>query len=142
MTSAQDCVFCRILSGDLPCIPLFEDDLTKAFMDINPVARGHALVIPREHAATILTVSVPALQAVAVTVQRIARAIDRALQPAGLSIVQANGPGAAQTVGHFHMHVLPRTASDDLRLNWHLTPGSLRDIEDAARRIRAAVTPP
>jgi histidine triad (HIT) family protein len=136
--SEHDCIFCRIASGELPSIPLFEDSQTKAFMDINPVARGHALVISKEHAETIYDISPAALAAVSATAQRVAQAVNRALAPEGLSIIQNNGAGAAQSVAHYHLHVLPRSSYDDLTLNWRLTPGDRRGLEETAQLIRAA----
>lgn len=137
--SEHDCIFCRIVAGQLPSVSLYEDEHSKAFMDINPVARGHALVVSKVHAETMLDIPLPALEAVAATVQKIARAIQTAFLPDGISIVQSNGPGAAQSVPHFHMHVLPRSFYDDLAMNWRLTPGDRRVIEEAAQAIRAAL---
>lgn len=137
--SEHDCIFCRIVAGQLSSVSLYEDEHSKAFMDINPVARGHALVISKVHAEMLLDIPLPALQAVAATVQRVARAIDAAFHPDGITVVQSNGPGAAQSVSHFHMHVLPRSFYDDLPMNWRLTPGDRRVIEEAAFSIRAAL---
>lgn len=134
-----DCIFCRIVAGQSPAFVLCEDEHSVAFMDINPVAPGHALVIAKFHAETILDIPTPILERVVATVQRVARAIDAAFQPDGLSIVQSNGAGAAQSVPHFHMHVLPRSHYDDLSMNWRLTPGDRRAIDAAAQRIRAAL---
>ncbi len=137
--SEHDCIFCRIVAGRLPSVSLYEDAHSKAFMDINPVARGHTLVISKLHAETMLDIPLPALEAVVATVQRIARAIDAAFHPDGITIVQSNGPGAAQSIPHFHMHILPRNFYDDLPMNWRLTPGDRRVIEEAAQSIRAAL---
>jgi len=105
----------------------------------NPVARGHTLVISKRHAETILDIPTSILQAVVATAQRVAQAIDKAFAPPGITIVQSNGPGAAQSVPHFHLHVVPRTFYDDLPMNWHITPGDRRTIEEAALAIRAAL---
>jgi histidine triad (HIT) family protein len=137
--SEHDCIFCRIVAGQLPSVSLYEDEHSKAFMDINPVARGHALVISKVHAATVLDIPLPILQAVCGTAQRVARAIEAAFHPDGITILQSNGPGAAQSVSHFHMHVLPRSFYDDLPMNWRLTPGDRRLIEEAAQSIRAVL---
>lgn len=137
--SENNCIFCRIVAGLSPSFSLYEDDLSMAFMDINPVAHGHALVISKGHATNMLDIPLATLQAVTATVQRVAQAVDTAFHPDGISIVQSNGPGAAQSVPHFHMHVLPRSVYDDLSMNWHLTPGDPRSIEEAARSIRAAL---
>ena len=101
MSRDPDCVFCKIVAGEVPSFTLFEDDATLAFMDINPASEGHALVIPREHAVDLHSVSDEALARTMVTAKRVARALARALNPDGLNLVQCNGPAAAQSVMHF-----------------------------------------
>jgi len=133
----SDCIFCKIIAGDIPCFKLFEDESTLAFMDINPASEGHVLVIPKEHAENVYMVSDAAISATARTAKRVAAAIDKTLKPAGLNLVQANGPAAAQTVMHFHMHVLPRAENDELKLNWGLDPGDMDAIGDLAQNIRS-----
>lgn len=135
--TVHHCIFCRILAGDAPAYILCQDEHSLAFMDINPVAPGHALVVSRVHAETIFDIPEPALKAVAATVKRVAQAVNSAFLPEGISIVQANGRGAAQSVPHFHMHVLPRSADDGLSLNWPLRPGERHAIEAAAEMIRS-----
>jgi histidine triad (HIT) family protein len=139
MTLDPHCIFCRILRAEIPCTKVFEDAETLAFMDINPANPGHLLVIPRFHAASIYDVPEPWLAATAATVQRVAKALRAALDPFGLNLVQANGPGAAQSVQHFHWHVLPRNENDGLLLNWGLQPGDMAAIARVAERIRAAL---
>ena len=131
------CIFCRIVAGEIPCFKLHEDDDTLAFMDINPASEGHALVIPKEHAADVHAVSDEAIAATVVTAKRIAAAIDETLSPQGMNLIQCNGPAAAQSVMHFHMHVLPRSQGDGLALNWGLEPGDMDAIGALAERIRA-----
>jgi len=101
-------IFAKILRGDLPCVRLFEDDHTLSFMDIMPQSRGHALVIPKEAAETLLDVSEAAAQACVRTTRRIARAVKAALSPPGIMIAQFNGATAGQTVPHLHFHIIPR----------------------------------
>ncbi len=137
MAEQTSCIFCKIVTGDLPCHKLYEDEATLAFMDINPANPGHALVIPKSHAPDIAVIEGTAITAVAMTAQRIARAILTALAPDGLNLVQANGPGAAQSVPHFHVHVVPRRNDDGLKLNWGLKPGDPDEIAQLAERIRA-----
>ena len=136
MSREPDCVFCKIVSGEVPSFTLFEDDATLAFMDINPANEGHALVIPKEHASDLYAVSDEALARTVVTAKRVAGAIARTLNPAGLNLVQCNGPAAAQSVMHFHVHVLPRTAHDRLAMNWGLKLGDIDAIGRLAERIR------
>jgi histidine triad (HIT) family protein len=137
MSSDPNCIFCKIIAGEIPSFKLFEDDETFAFMDINPASEGHALVIPKEHAADVHAVSDAAIAATVKTAKKIAAAIDETLSPAGLNLLQCNGPAAAQSVFHFHMHVLPRSEGDDLKLNWGPKPGDMDAIGAVAERIRA-----
>ena len=108
-------------------------------MDINPASAGHALVIPKYHAPDIYETPDEWVAACMATVARVARAVRQALAPHGLNVVQANGPGAAQSVMHFHVHVLPRQEGDSLTLNWDLRPGDMGEIEAVAAKIRAEI---
>ena len=136
MTTDADCLFCKIIAGEIPCFNLIEDDETLAFMDINPANEGHALVIPKEHAKDVYAVSDAAITATVKTAKKIAAAVDKTLSPDGLNLLQCNGPAAAQSVFHFHMHVLPRREGDELKLNWGLKPGDMDAIGALAERIR------
>ncbi|MGZ5477587.1 MAG: HIT family protein [Thermoanaerobaculia bacterium] len=134
-----DCVFCRIIRGEIPSFQVFDDERTLAFMDINPANPGHVLVIPKVHAESIFTIEESFLRATLLVVQRVARAVQKVFEPYGLNIVQANGPGAAQSVLHVHWHVLPRAKDDGLAMNWSLRPGDMATLADAAERIRLAL---
>jgi len=136
MTADADCLFCKIIAGEIPCFKLFENGETLAFMDINPANEGHALVIPKEHSRDVHAVSDAAITATVTTAKKIAAAIDKTLNPDGLNLLQCNGPAAAQSVFHFHMHVLPRREGDELKLNWGLKPGDMDAIGELAERIR------
>lgn len=133
----MDCIFCKIVAGEIPCFKLYEDNNTLAFMDINPANEGHALVIPKEHSSDVHEVSDAAISSTTITAKRIAAAIEKTLNPDGMNLLQCNGPAAAQSVLHFHMHVLPRRAGDELKLNWDLEPGDMQAIGQLAERIRA-----
>ena len=136
MSSDPDCIFCKIIAGEIPCFKIYEDDDTLAFMDINPANEGHALVIPKEHAENVHSVSDDAIAATVITAKKVAAAVDKTLHPQGLNLLQCNGPAAAQSVLHFHMHVLPRRDDDELKLNWGLEPGDMGAIGQLAERIR------
>jgi len=136
MATDPDCIFCKIVAGAVPCFRLFEDRTTLAFMDINPVHDGHCLVIPKAHYPTIFEIAPAAFAAVARAAIRLAGAVNRAVAPDGLNLIQSNGEGAAQSVGHFHMHILPRRLGDGLPINWELRPGDMARIGDIAERIR------
>lgn len=139
MTLDADCIFCRIIRREVPSFRVFEDDRTLAFMDIHPANPGHVLVIPKHHSESLFALDPDDLTATVLLAQRVAQAVQKALQPYGLNIVQANGPGAAQSVPHFHWHVLPRAEDDGLLMNWPLQSGDMAAIADAAERIRAAL---
>lgn len=137
--AGSDCIFCKIAAHELPAYILCEDAHGLAIMDINPAAPGHVLVISKVHAPNVFTIPADALAQLMPMVQKVARAVDAVLAPDGVSLVQANGSGAAQTVMHFHMHVVPRHFEDHLPLNWRATPGSRKEIEQIAGRLRSAL---
>ena len=101
-------VFARILRGELPCVKLYEDAATLAFLDVMPQAEGHTLVLPKEPAETLLELSPEAAAAAIHTTQKLARAVQVAVGAEGLLITQFNGPAAGQTVPHVHFHIIPR----------------------------------
>lgn len=131
------CIFCKIVAGDAPSIKLHEDKLTLAIMDINPFNEGHALVLAKEHHATIFDTPAEIVAAAARTAKKIAKAVVRVVPNDGLNLVQSNGPGAAQSVAHFHIHVLPRRKGDNAKLNWDLSPGDREALVDLAAKIKS-----
>lgn len=135
----MDCIFCQIRDGQIPSTRVYEDALTLAFMDINPLNEGHLLVIPKAHAETIYDMSHPDLAAVSATAKKMAEAIRHALHPEGLNLYQANGAAAAQVVPHFHLHLIPRWKGDGKSLEWKLVKGDLERIRGTAEKIRAQV---
>jgi len=136
MKSDANCTFCKIIAGQMPCFKLLKDDSTLAFMDVYPANDGHCLVLTKEHYPTLFEISDDALAAVSRSLRRVARAVNQALSPAGLNLVQANGPGAHQSVEHFHVHVLPRKRGDELKLNWGVKAGDPDIISAIAEKIR------
>ncbi|MFQ5935765.1 MAG: HIT family protein [Acidiferrobacterales bacterium] len=136
MRTDPNCIFCKIVAGEIPCFKLYEDDQTIAFMDINPGNEGHALVVPKEHWEDVYTIPADLMATTAKTVQKIAEAVNKTLSPDGINLVQANGKGAAQSVFHFHMHVLPRRIGDDLKMNWGLRAGDMDAIKAIFERIK------
>lgn len=139
----MSCIFCKIIDGQIPCFKVHEDEKTLAFMDINPVARGHALIIPKYHTPNIYEAPAEWLAPVMATVGRVSRAVRDEVTPDGMNILQANGPGALQSVFHIHFHVIPRFSDDNLTMNWGLTPGDMGEIARLASKIaaRAAADP-
>jgi histidine triad (HIT) family protein len=114
----EDCLFCRIVAGELPSTRVHEDEHVIAIMDIFPATRGHVLVIPRAHATDIRDVDEHALHASASVARRLADRAIRNLAADGVTVMQSNGPAAWQTVFHYHVHVIPRYAGDPLVLPW------------------------
>lgn len=134
-----ECIFCKIIRGEIPCFKLHEDSETLAFMDINPVQPGHALVVPKHHSKDLFVTPSEWVAKSFTAAKRVAEAVQKTLEPAGINILQANGPGAAQSVFHLHVHVIPRAIEDGLTMNWQLKPGDMDAIGNLAERIRANV---
>ncbi len=131
-----DCLFCKIVAGELPSQRVDEDERTVAFMDISPATRGHALVVPRNHATDLLQADPEDIAAVAVAAQRLAgRAVDR-LGADGVNLINSCGSAAWQTVFHLHMHVIPRYANDPLKLPWVPSQGDSDEIAATAELLR------
>ena len=131
----DECIFCKILRGEIPCFKVYEDDDVLAFMDVNPVAPGHVLVIPKHHSRDILETPPEWVGKAFAGAGRVARAVQKSLAPDGINIVQANGPGAKQSVFHLHVHVIPRAMGDGLTMNWELEPGDMAAIGQLAEKI-------
>ena len=120
----SDCVFCRIVAGELPSIRVYEDERAIAIMDINPATRGHALVIPRAHADDIAAAEEADVAHCAVVARRLASLARRRLGADGVTVMQSNGAAAWQTVFHYHVHVIPRYDGDPLVLPWTPAPAA------------------
>jgi len=130
-----DCIFCKIVAGELQSTIVDEDERTISFMDISPATRGHALVIPREHSADLLTVEREDLTAVALAAQRLAGQMKERLGADGVNLLNSCGAVAFQTVFHFHVHVIPRYEGDSLRLPWVPAAGDSEEIAAAAQEL-------
>ena len=135
--SDPDCLFCKIVAGEVPATVVGEDERTVSFMDINPATRGHALVVPREHSLDLLEVGQEDLAAVAAAAKRLATRAKDALGADGVNLLNSCGSAAWQTVFHFHIHVIPRYRDDPLKLPWVPSPGDADDIAAAGAALRA-----
>lgn len=131
-------IFAKILRGEIPCIKLFEDEHTLAFMDIMPQAEGHALVIPKEAATTLFELSDAAAAACVATVRRIGNAQKKGLGAEGIVLMQLNGEAAGQTVPHFHIHVIPGSIAD-LRKPHAAVTADMPHLKAVAERITGAI---
>lgn len=116
------CVFCDIVSGSTPAHLVWEDNTTLAFLDINPAADGHTLVIPKIHASDIFEIEPDRIADVARTVQRVANLLKERVNPEGITLFQANGAAGWQDIFHLHVHVVPRTSDDQLIRPWDSVP--------------------
>jgi histidine triad (HIT) family protein len=131
-----DCLFCKIVAGELPGQIVAEDERTVAFMDINPGTRGHLLVVPREHSVDVLETAPEDLQATILTAQRMARQVSERLGADGVNLLNCCGSAAWQTVFHLHFHVIPRYNDDPLKLPWIPAPGDATEIAAVAEELR------
>lgn len=134
-----DCVFCKLVARQIPASVVYEDEETLAFMDLGQVNPGHVLVASKAHAENVYGLSDAQAAAVFRAAARVARAVRAAFEPPGLSIYQANGKPAGQTVFHFHLHVLPRHEGDGMQLVWPVKNPPRDQLEANAERIRAAL---
>lgn len=132
-------VFTRIVRGELPAFKLYEDELTLAFLDINPAARGHTLVIAKPELPGLLDLPPELVAATALTTQRVARAIVAALKPDGFNIIQNNGAAAGQVVFHFHIHIIPRWEGDRSVKLWRPGTATADDLREVANEILAHI---
>ena len=141
MTHPTDanCIFCKIVAGQIPSYKLAEDADTIAFMDINPVNPGHALSVAKGHWPMVDTIPPEVLGAVAKTAQRVAKAVMSELKPVGVNLLQANGPGAGQSVPHLHIHIMPRRDKDGVALNWECKPRDRAEIEAIYKKLKAVL---
>ena len=114
----NDCIFCKIVAGELPSEKIYEDEMILAFMDIGPIAKGHVLVIPKTHSVMITDTSPEVLAEIMVVAKKVAQAQLDGMGADGVNITQANGRVAGQVVDHIHFHVIPRFKGDNVDFNW------------------------
>jgi histidine triad (HIT) family protein len=131
----SDCVFCKIVAGELPCSRIYEDDLVLSFLDIAPLAPGHSLVIPKKHYETYPEVPPEEVAAVTSAMIRIAPAITASQNADGFNLLLANGACAGQVVPHVHFHIIPRREGDDLGFRWKHGSYAEGEMEKVHRAI-------
>ena len=139
MNSDPNCVFCKIVAKQIPATLVHEDAETLAFMDIGQVNPGHVLVAAKTHAENIYALDDATAAAVFRAAARVARAIREAFAPPGLSVYQANGKPAGQTVFHLHLHLVPRHEADGMALTWPVKNPPREKLEEYAAKIRAGL---
>lgn len=131
---ADDCIFCQILAGKAPCYPVHETRYTRTFLDIFPAAPGHCLIVTKKHFRDIFEATPEAIGMVGHVSTLIAHTVREELQCDGVGIFQLNGAAAGQTVFHYHMHVIPRTAGTDLSIHSRV-PGDPAELQAMAERL-------
>ncbi len=132
----EKCIFCRIVEGEIPSHTVYEDENVVAFLDTNPVSRGHTLIVPKEHVETIHNAS--GMEYIWEPLVKIARAIEAAFDPQGINIDQNNGEAAGQEVFHMHFHVTPRYTGDELEIIYNRS--ELENGDEIAEEIAAQLT--
>ena len=138
---SANCIFCRIVAGEIPATKVFEDADVLAFMDIGPIIKGHTLVIPKQHFDPITATPEPVLAKLLAVVKKIATAQMSGLKADGVNVVQTNGAAAGQVVPHIHFHVIPRYTTDGHRCNWAAKKyDDPAEMQQLAAAIKAALT--
>lgn len=132
----ENCIFCKIASGEIPATTLYEDQDFRVILDLGPASKGHALILPKEHYANIYEIPEELAGKAMILAKKMANVLTRALKCDGFNIVQNNGEPAGQTVFHFHMHLIPRYEGDQVGLTWN--PGSLteEDKEEILSKVK------
>ena len=133
----ENCIFCRIASGEIPSATVLETPEVRVIADIAPAAFGHMLVLPKIHAADVTELPEEYVAAAAKAAKRVAMALQKALQPDGINILQNNGEAAGQTVPHYHVHVIPRRKGDSFRAGWDPIENEGEKVTAAAMAVRA-----
>lgn len=130
----ENCVFCKIIAGEIPSTTVYEDDDFKAILDVNPAARGHVIILPKKHAANIFELEDEDAAKVFPIAKKIASAVKKTYDCDGVNILQNNGEAAGQTVFHLHVHVVPRYYDDEVNIMWK--PGETPDLDAVADEIK------
>lgn len=134
----SNCIFCKIIEGEIPSVSVYEDEDFKAILDVAPSARGHVIILPKKHAANIFELPDEYVSKVMVVAKKIAKAVKETYHCDGVNILQNNGEAAGQTVFHFHVHVIPRFKGDTDTINIGWKPmDTPEDMEAIAEEIKA-----
>ena len=128
----EDCIFCRIANGEIPSETISEDKDFRIILDVGPATKGHALILPKEHAADLFELPEETASRALIVAKRMAQNMKERLLCDGINLVQNNGVAAGQTVSHFHIHIIPRYQEDGQRINW--VPGKCTQEELEATR--------
>lgn len=131
----DDCIFCKIANGEIHSKTLYEDERFRVILDLGPATRGHALILPKDHAANLFELSDDIAANVLILARNMAAQMTQKLDCDGFNLIQNNGEAAGQTVNHFHMHLIPRYLSDGQNINWIPYESSAKELEEVKKQI-------
>lgn len=131
----DNCIFCKIANGEIPSKTLYEDECFRVILDLSPATRGHALILPKDHAASLYDLPDETAAAVLVLAKKMAVTISERLECDGLNLVQNNGEVAGQTIPHFHLHMIPRYVDDGQTLGWVPREVSQEELEEIRKKV-------
>lgn len=131
----DDCIFCKIANGEIPSKTLYEDETFRVILDVGPATKGHALILPKEHAADLFEISEETASRVLILAKRMAANMKEKLQCDGMNLIQNNGTAAGQTVSHFHLHLIPRYEGDGQQINWVSGECTQEELESVRKAI-------
>lgn len=131
----EDCIFCKIANGEIPAKTLYEDEQFRVILDLAPAAKGHALILPKDHADNLYELSDELASKALVLAKKMAVRMTDKLQCDGFNLVQNNGETAGQTVMHFHMHLIPRYQNDGQRIHWRPGTSTPEELEAVRKQI-------
>ena len=135
----EDCIFCKIANGEIPSTTIYEDDEFRAILDISPAAKGHTLILPKNHYDNAYEMDCEAAAKVFPLAAKIAKAMKQAMGCDGVNILQNNEEAAGQTVFHFHTHIIPRYADDSVNVNWKPLETESAEQEQIAQKIKSGM---
>ena len=131
-----DCIFCKIANGEISSRTLYEDDNFRVIFDISPASKGHAIILPKKHAANIFEISEEDASKIYVVAKKVATALSEELQCDGVNILQNNGEAAGQSVFHLHMHIIPRYKNDTVNIKWKPTAPDEALLDQLSEKLK------
>jgi histidine triad (HIT) family protein len=134
----DDCIFCKIVAGKVPCNKVHEDTDTLAFLDISPAAKGHTLVIPKAHYEILTDIPPAVMQSLSLSLQKVARQVHNGLEAEGFNLFINNKPAAGQVVPHAHFHIVPRKHDDGIKMQWPQKSYEIGEMEEIKEKVSGA----
>lgn len=131
----DNCIFCKLANGDIPTKTLYEDEMFRVILDLGPATRGHALILPKEHADNLYELPDDTAAKVLVLAKKMVKQMTEKLSCDGFNLVQNNGEAAGQTVNHFHLHLIPRYVTDGQKIGWNPGSPSQEELEEIRKQI-------